>query len=188
MLGEHLHAEVEYRRPSSDRVRTRPVIEAMSAAPVTVEPDMRVDVAARIADEEGIHHLLVVARERLLGEVCEFDLEAAEPDALVAECMRSPVLTIAFDATLGDAADAMRAHAVGCLPVMWGDQLVGIVTRGDLRRAGMSPETLLPPACMCCKTTTHVRIDPHHSEVTFCVECLDRAAPPDALDEIGGGD
>ena len=47
------------------------------------------------------------------------------------ELMQTQVLTIAPDAPLAEAARLMAEHKVGCLPVMEGPQLVGIITEGD---------------------------------------------------------
>jgi CBS domain-containing membrane protein len=47
------------------------------------------------------------------------------------ELMQTQVVTIAPDAPLAEAARLMTEHKVGCLPVMEGPQLVGIITEGD---------------------------------------------------------
>jgi len=50
---------------------------------------------------------------------------------VVKEVMQTQVVTIAPDASLSDAAERMRERKLGCLPVMDGDTLVGILTEGD---------------------------------------------------------
>jgi tRNA nucleotidyltransferase (CCA-adding enzyme) len=81
-----------------------------------------------------------VLRERkLVGIVCAADLDRAEArgdSALsAASIMRQPVRTTTEDATLEDALDAMAKWDVGRLLVLRGDEVVGIVTRVDARRA-----------------------------------------------------
>ncbi len=50
---------------------------------------------------------------------------------VVKEVMQTNVLTIASDAPLSEAAERMNERKLGCLPVMDGDKLVGILTEGD---------------------------------------------------------
>jgi CBS domain-containing protein len=56
--------------------------------------------------------------------------------------MTRDVLAIHPEATLGEAVAAMRAFQIDCLPVVDRDLLVGALTRGDLRRAGVAEELL----------------------------------------------
>jgi CBS domain-containing membrane protein len=51
---------------------------------------------------------------------------------LVKEAMREPVRTISSDAPLRAAAALMLEHRIGCLPVVDGGKLVGIVSESDL--------------------------------------------------------
>jgi CBS domain-containing protein len=53
----------------------------------------------------------------------------------VTEVMSDEVFTISSDASLGDAATLMADRKVNRLPVIEGDRLVGIVTRGDIVQA-----------------------------------------------------
>lgn len=50
---------------------------------------------------------------------------------LVKEAMRTDPVTIGPDATIREAAQVMLRHKVGCLPVVEGGRLVGIVTEAD---------------------------------------------------------
>jgi acetoin utilization protein AcuB len=52
----------------------------------------------------------------------------------VKEVMSSPVVTVAPDTALGEAAALMVQKGVGCLPVVDGSTLVGVVTKTDLLR------------------------------------------------------
>lgn len=62
----------------------------------------------------------------------------------VEELMRSPVLTVAPDLSLREAAQQMNSAGVGCLPVVEGGRLVGILTSRDLR--GHHPNRLVADA------------------------------------------
>lgn len=85
------------------------------------------------------HSGVPVLRDRkLVGIVCLADLERAEskrdPRLSVASIMRQPVRTTVEDATVEEALSLMARWDVGRLPVLRGDELVGIVTRVDARR------------------------------------------------------
>ena len=64
--------------------------------------------------------------------------------------MSSPVLCIGPDTTLRDAVDIMAENNIGCLPVVTGAFLVGMVTLEALATAGLTeeepeaPETCVP--------------------------------------------
>jgi len=52
----------------------------------------------------------------------------------VQKIMTYPVVTVAPDTSVGEAADLMLHKGIGCLPVVEGTQLVGVVTKTDLLR------------------------------------------------------
>lgn len=52
----------------------------------------------------------------------------------VKEIMTDPVITVAPDMSVGEAAELMLQKGIGCLPVVDGATLVGIVTKTDLLR------------------------------------------------------
>jgi hypothetical protein len=107
-------------------------VRALVAVPSTTE----CGEAARLADEVGVHHLLVVDGGSLVGVASSRDLRT---DALapVSSVMAGEVFAVAPSASLGEAAAAMSALNIGCLPVVRDGLVVGIVTLGDLRRAGL---------------------------------------------------
>ncbi len=49
----------------------------------------------------------------------------------VKNVMASDVVTVDRDSPLAEAAALFREHKIGCLPVVAGDALVGILTEGD---------------------------------------------------------
>lgn len=61
--------------------------------------------------------------------------EASLPAPLtVAAAMQTQLLCVAPEETVGAAAERMTANRVGCLPVLEGEKLVGLVTSRDLRQ------------------------------------------------------
>lgn len=59
----------------------------------------------------------------------------------VKKIMTYPVVTVAPDTSVGEAADLMLHKGIGCLPVIDGAKLVGMVTKTDLLRCLYSLET-----------------------------------------------
>ena len=116
------------------------VAEVMGTELYTLTPDTVVASARRLAFDNGIDHLLVLENGTLAGIVCKDDLRFAARNALVSECMSSPVLCIAPDTTLREAAQIMIEQDVSCLPVVTGTFLVGMVTRDALATAGLGQE------------------------------------------------
>lgn len=62
---------------------------------------------------------------------------------LVKNWMSKPAITIDADATIQDAIGLLKQHKIRMLPVMESDQLVGIITDRDLKRASASDVAFL---------------------------------------------
>jgi tRNA nucleotidyltransferase (CCA-adding enzyme) len=134
--GEALEAEL-LERLGREPVRALRVCDVMSSPVRTVAPDHPL---ARLRDElpSWGHTGVPVMREgALVGIVSTDDIERAAREGRlelgVASCMRSPVRTIAPEASVEEALDLMASHRVGRLPVLRDGRLVGIVTRKDVR-------------------------------------------------------
>ena len=113
--------------------------ELMSRNPTTVGAEEDLATALQVMLWTGARHLPVVLNGRLAGVLSHHDLIArAEPGSglrltgAVAEAMTAPAITISPTETLETAAAKMSVDRLGCLPVVDGDQLVGIVTITDL--------------------------------------------------------
>jgi CBS domain-containing protein len=115
------------------------VAEVMGTELFTLTPDTVVASALRLASARRIRHFLVIEDGSLTGIVCQSDLRQARESSLVSGCMKSPVLCIGPDTTVKDAVDIMDQNEVGCLPVVTGTFLVGMITRDRLSKLTGKP-------------------------------------------------
>ncbi len=123
--------------------------ERMRRNPITITEDVGVGEALRIMRENKIRRLPVLDRHgKLIGIVSEKDLLQASPSSAtslsifelnyllskltVKKIMGSPVITVDEQTPLEEAARIMADNRIGGLPVMRGDELVGIITETDL--------------------------------------------------------
>jgi len=113
------------------------ISDVMTTPVTTVPPMLAATKAWQLMNRQGIHHLVVIDGGRIVGIVSERDGVAVIgalllADSSVSDVMSTNVTSIAPTASIGEAASLMRRRAVGCLPVVAGGRLVGIVTRSDL--------------------------------------------------------
>lgn len=125
------------------------VRDRMSRHPITVKPDVPIHEALQIMRREKIRRLPVLDENgRLVGIVAEKDLLYASPSSAkalnvyelqyllakltVGEVMTRNVITVTEFTPLEEAARIMVDNKIGALPVMRGDQLVGIITETDI--------------------------------------------------------
>jgi acetoin utilization protein AcuB len=118
------------------------VADAMTRRPVTVAPQATVGAALSAMRRGRFRHLPVVAGAELVGVVAHGDLEApagapvevAESlaDRPIAEVMSTQPVTVWPDEPVEVAARLLVEHAIGCLPVVADEGLVGILTESDL--------------------------------------------------------
>jgi len=112
----------------------------MSPDVVSVASSDAASVAWTRMRRRGIHHLVVLDGSRVVGILSERDLGGASgartrKDRVVRELMTPRVESIESDTSVDDAAAMMRARLIGSLPVMDGDDLVGIITATDVFEA-----------------------------------------------------
>jgi acetoin utilization protein AcuB len=107
---------------------------------------------------ERVHHFVVVAGRSIVGILSERDLggrrgESTRRGRLVGELMSPDVVTAGSHTTLRDAANLLRGHAIGCLPIVDDGRLVGIITVSDLLevlgRGAQAPEPALATRHAC---------------------------------------
>jgi CBS domain-containing protein len=90
--------------------------------------------------ETGIHHLVVMKAGHVAGVLSSRDCERAHAAHFmsgdeawtVEEMMTARVIVVAPETSIREAAAKLRVYAIGCLPVVDGKDLVGIVTISDL--------------------------------------------------------
>lgn len=108
-------------------------------AVVTVGTDETLERAARLMLAHGIRHLPVLEADgRLVGLLSERDVLGVRGYGVIAmqsavrTAMATPVETARADAPLEEVAERLATRRIGCLPLVDGDRLVGILTTTDL--------------------------------------------------------
>jgi acetoin utilization protein AcuB len=121
----------------------------MTHNPITVREDTSLYDALKIMRDNKVRRLPVLGKEgALVGIVSEKDLLYASPSPAttlsvweinyltskitVSDLMTKKVITVCEDCPMEEAARIMVDSKIGGLPVMRGDQLVGIITETDL--------------------------------------------------------
>jgi CBS domain-containing protein len=167
------------------------VCEVMTRHPITCSFSALVVEAQSRALADALHHLPVLGpKGELLGLVCLCDLQRAKPTDSVSSCMSSPVLTVSAHTPLPDAAGLMREHGVGCLVVTSsGGHLMGVVTRRDLRDAGVLAREPGLDACAACGSTHGLVGAIEVDDPVFCNDCIERGGGWmfEFYDTLGGG-
>lgn len=123
----------------------------MSRDPQTVSPTTPVMEAMQRLRQESYRRLPVLQAGLLVGIVTDRDLKEATPSKAttlsvfelnyllskltIREVMKTPVITIASDEPIEQAALLMETHCISGLPVVDDHQLVGMLTITDLLRA-----------------------------------------------------
>ena len=123
----------------------------MTVNPVFVSPDDNFHQAMHALRKQGVSHLPVLEKNHLVGIVVEKDLLSNQPSPAttlslyeiyslletlrIRQMMSRPVITVEGDCPLEEAARIMVEHKISCLPVMDGENLVGIITETDVFKA-----------------------------------------------------
>lgn len=123
----------------------------MTPNPVTVLPSTPSTNAYELMRERRIRRLPVVENGKLIGIVALSDLlkAGAHTQDNEASKMRITLVmttdprTVTPETTLRQAAKLMLTHKISGLPVLDGDQLIGIITESDIFRAFMADELVL---------------------------------------------
>jgi acetoin utilization protein AcuB len=123
----------------------------MTLSPITAHPDMTHPQALDLMRKNNIRHLPILENGKLVGIVVESDLLSSRPspattlsvfeiyallDSLkLRQIMSTPVYAVAENCPLEDAARIMIEKKIEGLPVVRGEEVVGIITEVDIFRA-----------------------------------------------------
>jgi len=133
------------------------VEDIMTVHTRTVTADQSLSDVREIFETEGFRHLPVMGLEGLIGMITHTDLmrvtygaHIAEADfevndlilesTTVEESMSKDLRTVETGAGLKEAARIMRKYKVGCVPVLDGGSLRGLVTTTDILSAYIGTE------------------------------------------------
>jgi acetoin utilization protein AcuB len=124
------------------------VRDVMTENPIIVSPQESLRSAIEKMASAGCRRLPVVVEGHVVGIVADLDIREALNSpiilrerwqdeelidhATVEACMTPDPITVTPDTPVVEAARLMRDRKIGGLPVMVGDDLVGIVTETDL--------------------------------------------------------
>ncbi|MHC6203081.1 CBS and ACT domain-containing protein [Breznakiellaceae bacterium SP9] len=125
------------------------ISDVMTKNPISIHPDMSVTELRSLMDKEHIGHLPVLDKNnRLVGIVAKKDMLKAGPSAATSldmyeisyllsklkteKIMVKQVRTVRETDVVEEAARIMADEAIGCLPVLKEELLVGIITKTDL--------------------------------------------------------
>jgi CBS-domain-containing membrane protein len=154
------------------------VISVMSKYLVRLSPTVTVEDALERLEHEAVHHALVTRGDDLDGVVCRCDLERVPTRSLVRDCMKKDYVFIDEDTSPREAAQLMQRWGIGFLPVISDTgELVGVVTRRDLRRTGFLPNRRGIDRCAACGDTHSLAPSIEDWLPVFCRKC---SAPPTA--------
>jgi len=126
------------------------ISRVMTKNPIFIHPDMTINEVRSLMDKEKIGHLPVLDKRShdLVGLITRKDLLKAGPSAATSldmyeisyllskmtarEVMEKAVITVGESEVVEEAARIMADNRIGCLLVMRGKLLVGIITDTDL--------------------------------------------------------
>ena len=122
--------------------------DVMTSNPTSCEPSTSVVDAAKVMAQEDVGPVPVVEGGRVVGIVTDRDLvvrvlaEGRDPNSTtLGEIVSSDLVTVQPDTQLGEALQLMAQNQVRRLPVVEGEQLVGIVAQADVARAADEEQT-----------------------------------------------
>ena len=126
----------------------RPLRQLMQGVPrrvVSVSPDAPVVEALQVMAEAGVGAVLVLDHDQLVGVLSERDYARAgelqgrkAQSTLVQELMTREVIYVTLDHTVNQCMALMTAKRIRHLPVLEGQEILGVVSIGDLVRSLVS--------------------------------------------------
>jgi CBS domain-containing protein len=129
----------------SERVHT--ILANKGTAIWSVRPEATVYEALTLLAEKDVGALLVISEGKLTGVFSERDyarkvalLGKRSRELRVGEIMTSPVITVTREHTVEECMRIVTEHHIRHLPVVDGEELVGMVSIGDLVNAIISAQ------------------------------------------------
>ncbi len=126
------------------------VWQMMTSDVVTLEADATLDLADDLMELKRIRHLPVLRNEELVGLVTQRDLFRAGLSSVlqfrrtlakewlhripIREVMVRELITIGPDTDMEEAVTRMLERKIGCLPVVSGNKLIGLLSETDCLR------------------------------------------------------
>lgn len=124
------------------------VRDYMSTPVTTVPHDAKLLEAALTLRRTGFRHLAIVDGEKLVGIITDRDIARFAPSMLtkispeeynaifentpLAKVMTRNPLTVSPSTSVQEAVKLLHSRKLGCLPVVEGEKLVGILTTSDM--------------------------------------------------------
>jgi len=118
------------------------ILAAKGSEIFEVAPGASVHEALQILAERNVGALVVAEDGKLVGIVSERDyarkvvlVDRSSQDTLVSEIMSTEINTVAPTASVEECMELMTEHHIRHLPVLEGEELVGVVSIGDVVKA-----------------------------------------------------
>jgi CBS domain-containing membrane protein len=120
-------------------IMTPTISEIMNTELQTLSTQNSLWDAVQLMNKHSIRHIPVVDDEKLMGLLTQRDAllymhksEEEQKSLLLLDIMTTGVVSIAENASIRNAALFLQKHKLGCLPVVEGKKLVGIITDTDI--------------------------------------------------------
>lgn len=117
----------------------RPILKRKGGVVHSIAPTDSVYQAVAMMAEKQVGALLVIFEGKVVGIVSERDYARkvilkghSSKETMVSEIMSSPIITVSPDHTVGECMKIISDHRIRHLPVMDGEQLVAMISIGDL--------------------------------------------------------
>lgn len=131
-------------------MKTILVRDYMTSPAASIGSDARLLDAALTMRRSGFRHLPITEGERLVGIITDRDIQRFAPSLLgnvsqdeynrifeetpLTRVMTKNLITVTADTPVSDAAHILHDKKLGCVPVVEGEKLVGIITVTDMLR------------------------------------------------------
>jgi CBS domain-containing protein len=117
----------------------RNILQTKSNITITISPDTIVFNALEIMVEKNVSALLVMENEKLIGIFSERDYARkvilkgkSSRETRIEEIMTGDLVTVSPDSTIDDCMRLMTSRFIRHLPVVADDNLIGIISIGDV--------------------------------------------------------